>query len=219
MRLADLDGIHARGDSRTWVENFRRPPPVPPNAVARGWRHLTEPPGRHRRPTDAALLPVVGAGARADRVVFMASVLTAMRFAIHGRQTHVPKCSGMTPQEEPKKRWSRAASVRTGPIASTAPKVPAGRIVSQVPPPGEQVRRGWRVRVAESMGPQRVVIPNLIGGSERAAEINIRRRGLEMGVMATQPSGCDARSDRGAESAGQRDQRVRPEDQCSGCGG
>jgi beta-lactam-binding protein with PASTA domain len=35
------------------------------------------------------------------------------------------------------------------------------------------------------MGPQRVVIPNLIGGSERAAEINIRRRGLELGSVAT----------------------------------
>ena len=35
------------------------------------------------------------------------------------------------------------------------------------------------------MGPQRVVIPNLIGGSERAAEINIRRRGLELGSIAS----------------------------------
>ena len=41
------------------------------------------------------------------------------------------------------------------------------------------------MRVAESMGPQRVVIPDLIGGSERAAEINIRRRGLELGSIAT----------------------------------
>jgi beta-lactam-binding protein with PASTA domain len=63
--------------------------------------------------------------------------------------------------------------------------VPEGRIMSQAPLPGVQVRRGWRVRVAESMGPQRVVIPNLIGGSERAAEINIRRRGLELGSVAT----------------------------------
>jgi hypothetical protein len=29
-------------------------------------------------------------------VVFMASVLTAMRFAIHGRQTTIPKLVGMT---------------------------------------------------------------------------------------------------------------------------
>jgi len=35
------------------------------------------------------------------------------------------------------------------------------------------------------MGPQRVVIPDLIGNSERAAEINIRKRGLELGSIAT----------------------------------
>ena len=57
--------------------------------------------------------------------------------------------------------------------------------MSQAPPPGLTVRRGWRVRVAESMGPQRVVIPDLVGGSERAAEINIRRRGLELGSIAS----------------------------------
>ena len=53
-----------------------------------------------------------------------------------------------------------------------------------MPSPGEQVRRGWHVRVAESMGPQRVTIPDLTGDSERSAEINIRRRGLELGTMA-----------------------------------
>ena len=56
--------------------------------------------------------------------------------------------------------------------------------MSQAPSPGAQVRRGWHVRVAASMGPQRVVIPDLIGNSERAAEINIRRRGLELGSIA-----------------------------------
>ncbi len=72
----------------------------------------------------------------------------------------------------------------TAVTVSIARRFPPGRIVSQVPMPGEMVRRGWHVRVAESMGPQRVTIPDLTGDSERSAEINIRRRGLEMGSMA-----------------------------------
>jgi eukaryotic-like serine/threonine-protein kinase len=117
-------------------------------------------------------------------VVFMASMLTAMRFAIHGRQTAVPKIVGMTPHD------AEAALEAHGLILDRSDRffsaeIPAGHIVSQVPPAGEMVRRGWRVRVAESMGPQRVVIPDLTGGSERAAEINIRRRGLELGSTAT----------------------------------
>jgi len=116
-------------------------------------------------------------------VVFMASMLTAMRFAIHGRQTAVPKVVGMTPHD------AEAALVSHGLVLDSSDRfysaeVPAGRIVSQVPAPNEIVRRGWRVRVAESMGPQRVSIPDLTGDSERSAEINIRRRGLEMGTMA-----------------------------------
>jgi len=63
--------------------------------------------------------------------------------------------------------------------------VPEGRIVSQLPPAGALVRSGWRVRVAESLGPQRISIPNVIGQSPRAAEINVRRRGLELNGIAS----------------------------------
>jgi beta-lactam-binding protein with PASTA domain len=121
-------------------------------------------------------------------VVFMVSALTAMRFAIHGRQTTVPKITGMTTTE------ARRALSANGLVLDTTDRfysseVQEGRILSQVPAPGGEVRRGWRVRVAESLGPLRVVIPDLIGGSERAADINIRRRGLELGntAIATVP--------------------------------
>ncbi len=116
-------------------------------------------------------------------VVFMAAMLTAMRFAIHGRQTAVPKIVGMSPHD------AETALEAHGLVLDRSDRfysadIPAGHIVSQVPAPNEVVRRGWRVRVAESMGPQRVTIPDLTGDSERSAEINIRRRGLEMGPMA-----------------------------------
>jgi len=38
--------------------------------------------------------------------------------------------------------------------------------------------------VAESLGPQRVEIPNVMTQSERIANINIRRRGLDVGAIA-----------------------------------
>src|SRR5208337_181174 len=117
-------------------------------------------------------------------VVFMVSALTAMRFAIHGRQTTIPKLVGMTPAQAERLLAQNGLVIDRGDRFFSS-DVPAGRVMSQAPAPGERVRRGWRVRVAESMGPQRVVIPDLVGGSERAAEINIRRRGLELGAIAT----------------------------------
>ncbi|HEX8799658.1 MAG TPA: PASTA domain-containing protein, partial [Terriglobales bacterium] len=115
-------------------------------------------------------------------VVFMTAALTAMRLAIHGRQTAVPKVVGMSPRE------AETALEANGLVLDRSDRfysaeVPEGRIVSQVPSPGEVVRRGWHVRVAESMGPQRVTIPDLTGDSERSAEINVRRRGLELGTV------------------------------------
>jgi len=46
------------------------------------------------------------------------------------------------------------------------------------------VRRGWHVRVAESLGPQPAAVPDLLKQSQRAAEINITRRGLDVGTVA-----------------------------------
>ncbi len=117
-------------------------------------------------------------------VVFMLSALTAMRLAIHRRQTTVPKLVGMTPAQAEHALAGHGLVLDRGDRFFSA-EVAVGHILSQAPAPGEQVRRGWRVRVAESMGPQRTVIPDLSGESQRAAEINVRRRGLEMGDVAT----------------------------------
>ena len=53
-----------------------------------------------------------------------------------------------------------------------------------MPSAGLKVRRGWQVRVAQSLGPQRVSIPDVVGQSERAAELTLRRRGLEVESVA-----------------------------------
>jgi beta-lactam-binding protein with PASTA domain len=114
----------------------------------------------------------------------MASALLAMRFAIHGRQTTIPKVVGLSHSQAEKLLADHGLVLEQGDRYFSS-DIASGRVMSQVPQPGAQVRRGWHVRVAESMGPQRVVIPDLLGNSERAAEINIRRRGLELGSIAS----------------------------------
>src|SRR5262249_39349849 len=41
-----------------------------------------------------------------------------------------------------------------------------------------------KVRVAVSLGPQRALVPNVIGKSGRTAELIVERRGLEVGTIA-----------------------------------
>ena len=116
-------------------------------------------------------------------VVAMVSALTAMRFAVHGREVSVPNFSGATPAEARRIAEQNGLQIDVERQYYSA-TIPEGRILSQLPPAGTKVRRGWEVRVAQSLGPQRVEIPNLIGESERAADISVQRRGLNIGAIA-----------------------------------
>lgn len=115
--------------------------------------------------------------------VAMVSALTAMRLAIHGREVEVPKLVGSSLREADQSLRALGLVLDVESQFYSA-DVPEGRIVSQLPQPGTRVRRGRTVRVAESLGPQRAVIPNVLGQSGRAAEINVRRRGLDVGAVA-----------------------------------
>lgn len=116
-------------------------------------------------------------------IVAMLSALTAMRFAIHGQEVAVPPLVGLSPPD------AERATAGLGLQISIerqyySPQVPEGKIMSQLPLPGTKVRRGWQVRVAQSLGPIRVAIPDVTGQSEHAAELNIRRRGLDIASLA-----------------------------------
>jgi beta-lactam-binding protein with PASTA domain len=65
--------------------------------------------------------------------------------------------------------------------------VASGHILTQSPEPGTVVRREWRVRVSESLGPQKVEVPNTVGADERVAALNLRRVGLAVGKTARLP--------------------------------
>ena len=116
-------------------------------------------------------------------LVFLAAALFAMRFAIHGREVRVPKLINLTPVEA--ERAANAEGLITF-IDSRyySNEVPKGRIVFQMPPANASVRRGWKIQLAESLGPQHAAVPNLVGQSEHAAGVNLRRRGLEEGNVA-----------------------------------
>jgi beta-lactam-binding protein with PASTA domain len=116
-------------------------------------------------------------------VVALVSALTAMRFAIHGQVVQVPAVVGLTPSDAERTVTALGLQIEVE-RQYYSPQIPEGRIMTQMPLPGTKVRRGWQVRVAQSMGPQRVSIPDVTKQSERAAEWNIQRRGLEVASTA-----------------------------------
>ena len=116
-------------------------------------------------------------------IVAMISGLTAMRLAIHGQEVAVPALVGLAPAEAERLVGNLGLQMSIE-RQYYSPQIPEGRIMSQLPLPGTKVRRGWQVRVAQSLGPTRVAIPDVTGQSEHAAELNIRRRGLDIASRA-----------------------------------
>jgi eukaryotic-like serine/threonine-protein kinase len=119
-------------------------------------------------------------------VVALLSAITTMHFAIHGREVQVPALKGMTVAEARSQTSGLGLNLDVDNRYYSA-DVGAGHILSQSPVPGAVVRREWRVRVAESLGPQKVEVPSVIGTQERTAALNLRRVGLEAGTTAQLP--------------------------------
>lgn len=120
-------------------------------------------------------------------IVALASTLVSMRYAIHGREVTIPDFRGMSAAEAERAAFEHGLQLSTSDHFYSA-QVATGRIISQQPEPGMKVRRGWQVQAADSLGPQLIEIPEVVGQSPRAAEINLRRRGLETGENSELPT-------------------------------
>jgi eukaryotic-like serine/threonine-protein kinase len=121
-------------------------------------------------------------------VVALLAAITTMHFAIHGAEVEVPALKGMTVADA----RSETAGLGLNLVVDNryySGDVATGHILTQSPAPGTVVRREWRVRVAESLGPQSVDVPNAVGTSERMASLQLRRAGLEVGEVSHLPWG------------------------------
>lgn len=119
-------------------------------------------------------------------VVALLSAVTTMHFAIHGAEVAVPDFRGLIVADAIRKAASLDLNLSVDNRFYSA-EMPAGRILTQSPASGTVVRREWRVLVTQSLGPQRIPIPNVIGQPERAATISIRRAGFDLRNVAHLP--------------------------------
>jgi beta-lactam-binding protein with PASTA domain len=115
------------------------------------------------------------------------AAIVTMHFAIHGAEVQVPALKGMTVAD------ARAQTAGLGLTLSVDNRyysgdVAAGHILSQAPAPGTVVRREWQVRVSESLGPQKVDVPETVGHDARVAELELRRAGLDVGATVQFPT-------------------------------
>jgi beta-lactam-binding protein with PASTA domain len=120
--------------------------------------------------------------------VALLSAITTMHFAIHGAEVQVPSLKGMTEEDARSETAGLGLNLDVDNRYYSA-DVAAGHILSQSPAAGTVVRREWLVRVAQSLGPQKVEVPDTVGRSDRVAALTLRRVGLEVGATARLPYG------------------------------
>jgi serine/threonine-protein kinase len=121
-------------------------------------------------------------GALAATFLLFAGI--AMRSALRAREVDVPALVGRTVNEASVELAARDLSLRIESMPRNDEKVPAGRIVQQDPPASVQTRRQRSVRVWISAGPRAMTVPQLVGQTERTAQIRIDQEGLEIGTIS-----------------------------------
>jgi len=118
--------------------------------------------------------------------VALGAAIITMHFVIHGAEVQVPSLKGMTIAEARSQTTGLGLNLEVDNRYYSSDVAP-GHILTQSPPAGTVVRREWRVRVAESLGPQKVEVPDSVGVDQRVAALKLRRVGLTVGATAHLP--------------------------------
>jgi len=108
------------------------------------------------------------------------SALTAMRFAIRGREVAVPSLVGKT-EAEAQDILNRSGLVLKVSTKRFSSDVPEGHVIEQIPGKGTQLKTSRSVKVLLSLGRRRFAVPNLLGTSLRAAQLMLNQRRLTVG--------------------------------------
>jgi len=110
------------------------------------------------------------------------SAVTAIRFAIRGKQVEVPNMVGLTVAQARSKLRTLGVPVQIADRAYS--DQPVDQIIRQLPPPGTQIKANRAIHVSISLGPRKFTIPGVEGQSLRAARIILLQSGLHLGSVA-----------------------------------
>jgi eukaryotic-like serine/threonine-protein kinase len=113
-------------------------------------------------------------------VVMLVSAITTIRVVLRSNQVSAPNLTGVSLERAERSAAGLGLEVKVEDRLYSE-KHAANQIISQVPAKGTRVKVGQHIHVLVSLGPPTVVVPDLVGVSVRAAQINATQRGLTVG--------------------------------------
>jgi eukaryotic-like serine/threonine-protein kinase len=111
------------------------------------------------------------------------SALTAMRFAVQGREVAMPDIVGKGAVPAQQILHGRGVGMKVEDRIFS--NLPVDTVVRQSPPPSMRVKTGQSAHVVLSLGPQKVTIPQLQDRSLRAAQVELLRGGMQLGEVSS----------------------------------
>ncbi|HTT33226.1 MAG TPA: PASTA domain-containing protein [Methylomirabilota bacterium] len=110
------------------------------------------------------------------------SAITAMRIAIHGRETTMPNLVGKSISEASQMLQSRGLMLRVADRIYS--DQPINVVVRQTPPAGLLMKVSQQAHVVLSLGQRQLQIPAIEGNTLRASRIELLRAGLQVGEVS-----------------------------------
>ena len=111
------------------------------------------------------------------------SAVTAMRFAIQGREVTMPNLVGKSSADAQAILQGRGLELKV--VDRVYSHLPANTVARQSPPEGERMKVSQNAHVVLSLGPENVTTPSLVGESLRVARIQLLQVGLQLGEVTT----------------------------------
>jgi beta-lactam-binding protein with PASTA domain len=115
---------------------------------------------------------------------FLLFFSVSMRVALRTREVQVPPLAGRTLDEAAEALAELGLGLRVDENRRPDDRIAAGRVVQQDPAAGVQARRQRTVRVWISAGPRAITVPNLVGQTERTAELRIEADQLDLEALS-----------------------------------
>jgi serine/threonine-protein kinase len=117
------------------------------------------------------------------------SAVTAMRFAIQGREVDMPNLVGKSSADALAILQGRGLQLKIADRVYS--DLPLNSVVRQSPPAGEHMKISQDAHAVLSLGPQNVTTPRLVGESLRVARIQLLQSGLQLGEVTAFPASAD----------------------------
>jgi len=129
----------------------------------------------------AGKILLLAGGLVATFVLFAAA---GMRVALRTREVQVPDFTNRTANEATNIATNLGLALHVDEVRRPDPKIGAGRVVAQEPPAGSVARRQRTMRIWLSAGQRSTTVPQLIGETERTAQLRLAQDGLKLTSIA-----------------------------------